>query len=245
MDWENVSLQAELNDVDDCPPGTFHIHDDSRWPCTSDICQLQCGGGPLGGVVAWFDNEPGCTSSNTRLPSSIGLMNMTNLNDPDPRPMPGSEPLTAGVAWTHPYLQDSFFDQTPTYRGAFDPDLPMYAQWTRCWSNFNPQFTDYDDGAGPTAVGDGVPEMDDVVLENRPNPFNPTTTIRFSVPTAGHVTIQVFNVRGELVATVLDREMAADTYEEVFNATGLATGTYFYRIAGNGFTKTAKMVLLK
>jgi hypothetical protein len=181
------------------------------------------------------------------MPSSIGLMDMSDLNNPDPRPSPGSEPLTAGVSYTHAQLQDAFFDTSPTYRGAFDPDLPMYAQWTRCWTNFDPQNTDYSDGVTPTAVTDdgGTAPKKDVVLENRPNPFNPTTTIRFSVPASGRVTIQVFSVRGELVATVLDRDMSAGVFEEVFNAAGLSTGTYFYRITGNGFTKTSKMVLLK
>ena len=244
--WENVSLQAETFDSDPtgagCPEGAgvSHVHDESRWPCPDPICGL--------GIKDWFDNVAvNSTSSTTRLPNAIGLVDMSNLNDPDPRPAPGSEPATAGVSWTHPYLQiDGFFDQSPTYRGAFDPDLPMYAQWTRCWTNFDPQNTDYSDGVTPTAVtSDGAAPMKDVVLENHPNPFNPTTTIRFSVPAAGHVTVQVFTVRGELVSTVLDRDMSAGVFEEVFNAAGLSTGTYFYRITGNGFTKTAKMVLLK
>jgi hypothetical protein len=144
-------------------------------------------------------------------------------------------------------LQDPFFDQTPTYRGAFDPDLPMVAQWTRGWSNFDPQNTNYDDGVTPTGVGDVTPAKEiDVVLENRPNPFNPTTTIHYSVPVSGHVTLQVFDVTGALVETLVDGFVeAGDNYQEVFNANNVATGTYFYRITGNGFTKTAKMVLLK
>ncbi|MGD8412731.1 MAG: T9SS type A sorting domain-containing protein [Candidatus Latescibacterota bacterium] len=241
--WENVSLQAETFDGDatgaGCPEGAgvSHVHDESRWPCPDAICGQ--------GVLDWA-NSSGIFSS-TRMPSSIGLMDMSDLNNPDPRPSPGSEPLTAGVSYTHAQLQDAFFDTSPTYRGAFDPDLPMYAQWTRCWTNFDPQNTDYSDGVTPTAVTDdgGTAPKKDVVLENRPNPFNPTTTIRFSVPASGRVTIQVFSVRGELVATVLDRDMSAGVFEEVFNAAGLSTGTYFYRITGNGFTKTSKMVLLK
>jgi hypothetical protein len=243
LHWENVSLQAETYDTDatkpTCtPPNTQHIHDESNWPCDDATCGY--------GVLHWFNNEPGCTSSDIRQPSSIGLTDMSDLTDPDPRPSPGSEPVTAGVSWTHPYLQiEGFFDQSPTYRGAFDPDLPMHAQWTRCWSNFDPQNTDYSDGVAPTAVGDGAAPRKDLVLENHPNPFNPTTTIHYSVPVAGHVTIQIFNVRGQRVATVLDREMGVGEFDEVFSATGLATGTYFLRITGNGFSKTSKMVLLK
>ena len=239
--WENVSLQAETNGGTTgggCPEGAgvSHVHDEAKWPCPDAICGM--------GVLDWA-NSNGIYSS-TRMPSAIGLVDMSNLNDPDPRPSPGSEPVTAGVSYAHAYLQDPFFDQSPTYRGAFDPALPMYAQWTRCWSNFDPQNTDYSDGVVVTGVDDGAaPQKADVVLENHPNPFNPTTTIHYSVPTAGHVTIQVFSVRGELVATVLDRDMSAGAFDEVFNAAGLATGTYFCRIVGNGFTKTSKMVLLK
>jgi hypothetical protein len=82
-------------------------------------------------------------------------------------------------------------------------------------------------------------------LENYPNPFNPTTTIKFSVPTAGIVKIEVFDVRGAKVATVIDQHMKAGVFEETFSAPNLASGTYFYRITGNGFTMTDKMVLLK
>jgi hypothetical protein len=162
--------------------------------------------------------------------------------------MPRSEPLTAGVRFAHPYLNppDGFFDTTALYRGAFDPDVPMYAQWTRCWSEFDPQNRDYTNGETLTGVDDRPVQKDDVVLENVPNPFTPTTTIRFSVPVSGYVTLKVFNVRGELVATIVDGHMeAGEIYEEVFNANNLATGTYFYRLTGNGFVKTAKMVLLK
>lgn len=55
----------------------------------------------------------------------------------------------------------------------------------------------------------------------------------------------MFSVRGELIATVPNCEMGSGVFEEVFNAAGLSTGTYFYRITGTGFTKTSKMVLLK
>jgi hypothetical protein len=239
--WEDVSLQASVvggTTDPSCTPASFaHVHSESRWPCTDAI---------VPGILNWFDNEPGCILSTTRLPSSIALVDMSNLNDPDPRPAAGSELLTAGVSWTDAYLNtaDNFFDQTPTYRGAFDPDLPMYAQWTRCWTNFDPQNTDYSNGTVVTGA-DRPAQKQAVTLENYPNPFNPSTMIKFSVPVSGHVTLSVYNVRGELVKTLVDEAMDSGVYEEAFNANGLASGTYFYRVTGEGFTKTAKMVLLK
>jgi hypothetical protein len=234
--WEDVSIQATLNKgttAGTCSPaGVSHIHDEGRWPCTDAIAP---------GVYNWFLAEPGCGDVSTRLPNTVGLVNMTLLTDPDPRPDTGSE-LRGSANFTHPYLTG--FTPT-TYRGAFEPDVPMHSQWTRGWTDFDPQNNDYQYGVIFTGTeGPSAPAMD-VVLKNRPNPFNPTTTIEFSVPTAGNVTVTVYNVRGELVKTVVDRHFEAGSFEEIFNANDLATGTYFYRIKGNGFTKTAKMVLLK
>jgi hypothetical protein len=238
LDWADVSIQATVvhgTTAGSCtPPNVQHVHEESRWPCTDAIAP---------GVYNWFQGESGTIGSSTRMPNTIKLVDMSQLTDPDPRPDTGSE-LIGSAHWTHPYLA-SGFDTTPTYRGAFDPSLPMYAQWTRCWTEFDPQNVDYSNGIVVTGAKERTPAQTEVILENYPNPFNPITMIRFSVPVAGHVTLKVYNVRGELVSTLIDRDMDAGVFEQVFNAEHLATGTYFYRITGNGFTKTDKMVLLK
>jgi len=94
------------------------------------------------------------------------------------------------------------------------------------------------------------------LYQNYPNPFNPTTTISFDLPEEAFVTLKVYNVLGQEVATLLDREqMDEGTQELQFNAGSLASGIYFYRIVAQGFdddgittnnfTTVKKMLLVK
>lgn len=84
-----------------------------------------------------------------------------------------------------------------------------------------------------------------VLSQNFPNPFNPTTTIRFATPSAGKVKLTVYNIYGELVRTLMDGEVAAGDHEVSFDASNLATGIYFYRLEAGAFTATQKMILAK
>lgn len=86
--------------------------------------------------------------------------------------------------------------------------------------------------------------------QNYPNPFNPSTTIRYAIPADGHVTLKVYNIAGQEVATLVNEYKTAGRYDVVFeagNAAGvpLASGIYFYRITVGGFTETRKMVVLR
>jgi hypothetical protein len=118
----------------------------------------------------------------------------------------------------------------------------MWRQWTRCWTNFDPKWTDY----LYIQTGTETPEAATALLrQNYPNPFNPTTSISFNVPAYGHVTLTVYNVKGERVATLINEVMDAGAYTTSFSATNLASGTYFYTLKGDGFKETKKMVLLR
>jgi hypothetical protein len=81
--------------------------------------------------------------------------------------------------------------------------------------------------------------------QNYPNPFNPTTTIAFAVPRHSKVTLKLYDIRGRQLAILVDQHLAPGTYKKVFNATGLASGTYFYRMSGDGFAQTRKLLFLK
>ena len=83
------------------------------------------------------------------------------------------------------------------------------------------------------------------LLQNFPNPFNPSTTIGFQLPEKAFVTITVFDVLGKQVATVLQEEKEAGTYTVPFRAGTLASGLYLYRIQAGSFTAVRKMMLLK
>jgi hypothetical protein len=90
-------------------------------------------------------------------------------------------------------------------------------------------------------------------LENAyPNPFNPTTTIKYSIASAGHVSLRIYNAAGQLVRTLVDEDQAptAEGFSVMWdarnnNGQNVASGVYFYRISAKGFDSTRKMVLLR
>ncbi|MBT4332966.1 MAG: T9SS type A sorting domain-containing protein, partial [Candidatus Cloacimonetes bacterium] len=85
---------------------------------------------------------------------------------------------------------------------------------------------------------------------NYPNPFNPTTTISFSLAEASKVSISIYNMRGQLVKTLVNTELENDYYEIVWNGRdnsgkNTASGIYFYKMKAGSFTSIKKMVLMK
>ena len=81
--------------------------------------------------------------------------------------------------------------------------------------------------------------------QNYPNPFNPTTTIKYQIPAPIHVTLKVYDVLGNEIATLVNEEKSAGTYETEFSAKGLTSGVYFYKLQSGGIIETKKMVLLR
>lgn len=101
---------------------------------------------------------------------------------------------------------------------------------------------------GITQTGSEVPNK--FLLQNAyPNPFNPSTTIRFSIPESGsgHVnaSLKVYDVSGRLVSVLLNSRIEAGNYEVNFNASGMASGLYFYTLSAENFSETKKMILIK
>jgi hypothetical protein len=88
--------------------------------------------------------------------------------------------------------------------------------------------------------------QDYLLRQNYPNPFNPTTTIEFSVPHTEFVTLKIYNLLGEEVATLVSDRLTAGTYKYEWSQTGgVASGIYFYRFQAGDFVRSRKMVLLK
>ena len=81
--------------------------------------------------------------------------------------------------------------------------------------------------------------------QNYPNPFNPLTTICFEINKSSRVTLVVFDVMGREVAILLDSDLGPGEYKAVFERKDLASGVFFYRLHGEGFTQTRKLMLLK
>ena len=83
------------------------------------------------------------------------------------------------------------------------------------------------------------------LYQNYPNPFNPSTTIEFALAKGGWVTLKVYNILGEVVAELVAENLSAGSYKYDWNAAGLASGVYFYRLEAGRSKQTRKLVLLK
>jgi len=81
--------------------------------------------------------------------------------------------------------------------------------------------------------------------QNYPNPFNPSTLIKFAVPERSNVLIKIYDILGSEVATLVNEEMDAGWYENNFNAVGLSSGVYLFRMKAGKFISTKKMILLR
>ena len=81
--------------------------------------------------------------------------------------------------------------------------------------------------------------------QNYPNPFNPSTTITYVIPEQSDVRLDVININGQRVATLVDESQHAGEHRVSFDASGLASGVYLYRLQAGSFTKTERMVLVK
>ncbi len=107
----------------------------------------------------------------------------------------------------------------------------------------------YDDNFGyPFDLNGDHGPVNDLTFElfqNYPNPFNSTSRIRYIIPEEGIVTIEVFNILGQKVSTLLNKFQKANQYEINFNGSSLASGIYIYRMKVNNFITSKKMILIK
>jgi hypothetical protein len=106
---------------------------------------------------------------------------------------------------------------------------------------------------GDTLVGAVVVGVDEgsiialtfALRQNYPNPFNPSTTIGYELPHASRVSLKIYNVLGQEVATLVNEEKPAGVHEVRFDGSGLSSGVYFYRLRAGDFVQSKKLVVLK
>jgi PKD repeat protein len=103
----------------------------------------------------------------------------------------------------------------------------------------------YSEGRAPFALEKGTLPESFALHQNNPNPFNPTTEISFDLPVSGNVRLEIFNVLGQNVATLVDQYLSAGEYSFKWNANGEPSGVYLYRVTTNNYAETRKMVLMK
>ncbi|KAF0140528.1 MAG: peptidase S8/S53 subtilisin kexin sedolisin [Stygiobacter sp.] len=138
------------------------------------------------------------------------------------------------------------YDLTPTMHASFKPNEVVsrgdfavivtrtFNEWTKALAK-----------SGNSQNTVTTLPMEFKLEQNYPNPFNPTTSINFSVANDGIVNLEIFNMLGEKVATLLNEYKPAGKYSVNFDASKLASGIYLYRINTNQFVKTMKMSLIK
>jgi hypothetical protein len=83
------------------------------------------------------------------------------------------------------------------------------------------------------------------LLQNYPNPFNPSTTIRYELPKSCDLRLSVYDILGREVSVLVNETKNPGVYEVKFDATGLSSGVYFYRLIAGDFQKTRSLLLLK
>ncbi|MBU1680074.1 MAG: lamin tail domain-containing protein [Bacteroidetes bacterium] len=116
--------------------------------------------------------------------------------------------------------------------------------------DFNGKFEYYDliaevDATIPTSVDEGSLPADYALFQNYPNPFNPRTVIKFQVPSSKFVKLQVYDMLGREIQTLVDEYKPQGVYEVSFDASSLTSGLYFYKLTAGNFVQTKKLVLLK
>jgi len=102
----------------------------------------------------------------------------------------------------------------------------------------------YGSGVSDVAPDGQLPEAY-ALEQNYPNPFNPSTTIRFSIPVQQHVSLKIYNVLGQVVATLVDDTIVAGNHVVQWEPEQIASGTYFYRLEVGNFRESRKVIYLK
>jgi hypothetical protein len=83
------------------------------------------------------------------------------------------------------------------------------------------------------------------LIQNYPNPFNPTTTIKYSLAHSGRVTLNIYDLLGREVITLIDEEKPPGIYETTWNASSFPSGVYFLKMHADQFSETKKLMLMK
>jgi hypothetical protein len=100
-------------------------------------------------------------------------------------------------------------------------------------------------GDGVTGVDEELQPLTYKLDQNFPNPFNPSTKIKYSVPQPSNVTIKVFDILGREIETLVNEEKPIGTYELTWNAANLPSGVYFYQLKAGNYKAVKKMILMK
>jgi len=181
--------------------------------------------------------------------TSLSFLGLARISR-DERPWGRWESPTLAMSF-RVHVRDDFQETEEAVCDAFGPGLDFYQGDANAGDTLG--------GAGfglnqhycclmysPTAIEEDVPIPDDYFLANNyPNPFNPTTTIKYGLPKMSQVSIEIYDILGRRAAVLVNEEQPAGYYQVNWTGDGKSTGMYFYRIHAGDFTETRKMLMLK
>ncbi|MBK9334303.1 MAG: T9SS type A sorting domain-containing protein [Ignavibacteria bacterium] len=119
---------------------------------------------------------------------------------------------------------------------------PMYGHDR--YRTFQHGFIPPDEPVGIQPLNSNVPSSFNI-YQNFPNPFNPTTSIKFDIAMSGNVKLVVFDMLGKEISTLINEKLNIGTYQVSFEGSSLSSGIYFYQLQGENYFKTMKMILIK
>ena len=142
-----------------------------------------------------------------------------------------------------------------------DDDVALFFQMPDFYTETYPPSTGYEDfmnrvyvgiysndAEGEGTVGNDIEQLGPTkftLQQNYPNPFNPVTQIKYDLDRAGDVALDLFDIRGAKIKTLVNEYHSAGSHQFTFDGSEFASGVYFYSMTANGLSKTRKLVLMK
>jgi len=174
----------------------------------------------------------------------ISIEDERNLNGDYTVPVRSAELINNRIFENTYYLRDTIHSGVPSSPETLEILLGIFSDPP---TTYFPQYADPPPSyALVTNVKDDLEILNSFYLsQNFPNPFNPITTIRYQLPVAGNVTLRLYDVLGNEIATLVNEEKSVGVYEITIYAGNLPSGAYFYQLQTEGYVETKKMILLR
>lgn len=245
------SFSFSLTDADTVPGTNFDTLSTTTWNTGHPLGMGYMNGNNLLFVASarWLGNSiRGRNNSSCYTYSKVFILNPNTGARVDSIDVAKYYFDSTGSYTSQSFLPEKFVSgYASVYDIAFDANKDLYIQSMYSWTVEKWSFN----GTLPTFPVLSVRRTDDAapagfsLAQNFPNPFNPSTTITFTVPAAAAVSVTVYDILGKEVATLVNGELEAGTYTAGFNARDLASGLYFYTLRSGSFSTTRKMMLMK